>query len=95
MASLTIYPRGTAVAHGAVLRALRKEDGPARIVQSSYGFLRTEPHEPKVWEAHKGVRPWYDKVDGLTYVKNTIDWLIKKVSCVLLGIERSCQDRLN
>lgn len=70
---------GTAVAHGAVLRALRKEDGPARIVQSSYGFLRTEPHEPEVLEAHQSIRPWYDKVDGLPYVKDTIDWLIKKV----------------
>jgi hypothetical protein len=70
---------GTAVAHGAVLRALRKEDGPARIVQSSYGFLRTEPHEPEVWEAHKNIRAWYDKVDGQMYVKDTIDWLIKKV----------------
>ena len=80
--SLIRSPRGTAVAHGAVLRALRKEDGPARIVQSSYGFLRTEPHEPEEWEAHKNVRAWYDKVDGQMYVKNTIDWLIKKVSHV-------------
>jgi hypothetical protein len=79
---------GTAVAHGAVLRALRKEDGPARIVQSSYGFLRTEPHEPEVWEAHKNIRAWYDKVDGQMYVKDTIDWLIKKVRRI--HVKSSC-----
>jgi hypothetical protein len=79
---LTKLRSGTAVAHGAVLRALRKEDGPARIVQSSYGFLRTEPHEPEVWNAHQNIRAWYDKVDGQMYVKDTIDWLITKVSHV-------------
>jgi hypothetical protein len=67
---------------------LRKEDGPARIVQSSYGFLRIEPHEPEVWEAHRNIHPWYDKVDGLYYVKDTIDWLIKKVGRAALQISR-------
>ncbi|RAL67075.1 hypothetical protein DID88_007855 [Monilinia fructigena] len=36
----------TAVASGAVLRALDKKNGPERISQSSYGFLRHEPWEP-------------------------------------------------
>jgi hypothetical protein len=71
---------------GAVLRALEKEDGPARITQSSYGFLRTEPHEPEVLAAHKEVRPTIDKLDGKDYVRNTIDWLVKKVS----GTRKSC-----
>jgi hypothetical protein len=65
---------------GAVLRALEKEDGPARITQSSYGFLRTEPHDPENCQAHKEVRPTIDKLDGGKYVRNTIDWLVKKVS---------------
>jgi hypothetical protein len=73
------------VARGAVLRALRKEDGPDRIIQSSYGFLRTEPWEPDVFEAHKEAHPRYDKTDGERYVKNTIDWLIKKVSIAKLA----------
>lgn len=66
---------------GAVLRALNKEDGPSRITRSSFGFLRTEPHEPNVFPAHKApVRPTLDKLDGKKYVRNTIDWLVKKVS---------------
>jgi len=67
------------VAVGAVLRALRKEDGPARIIQSSYGFLRTEPYEPEAIEAHKDVHPWFDPLDGMKYIKNTILWFIRKV----------------
>jgi len=76
------------VACGAVLRALRKEDGPDRISQSSYGFLRTEPYEKDLETgiplipAHIGVKPHYDPVDGEPYVKNAIDWFMQKVSQV-------------
>lgn len=77
---MTLFLSGIAVSHGAVLRALRKEDGPARIIQSSYGFLRTEPLEPNVWDAHKDVHGWFDRLDGNMYVKDTIDWLVQKVS---------------
>ena len=70
------------MATGAVLRALRKEDGPARIIQSSYGILRTEPHDPKLYEAHKDARPYLEPLNGVKYVKDTIDWIIKKVSGV-------------
>ena len=66
----------TAVAHGAVLRALDKDDGPARITNSSYGFLRSEPFGE--WPEHTGVRAHTDKLDGFRYVDNTIDWLVKK-----------------
>jgi len=46
---------------------------------SSYGFLRTEPYEPEVVLAHREIkRPWHDPLDGKKYVKNTIDWLVKK-----------------
>jgi hypothetical protein len=46
----------------------------------SYGFLQTEPFEPQIIAAHKGVRPKRDKVDGEKYIDSTINWLIQKVS---------------
>ena len=61
------------------MRVFNKELGPRRIVQSSYGILRTEPFEPEVWEAHRGTRCVIDKADGERYVDGTIDWLIEKV----------------
>jgi hypothetical protein len=70
--------RSTAVACGAVIRALRKEDGPARILQTSYGFLRTEPY--RAHEAHASQKPKRDKIDGLDYIDNTIEWMINKVA---------------
>ncbi|KIM99548.1 hypothetical protein OIDMADRAFT_19679 [Oidiodendron maius Zn] len=66
----------TAIAHGAVLRAMNKEKGPKRIAQCSYGFLRTEPY--REWDEHKGVKPFIDELDGEKYVRDTIDWLVKK-----------------
>ena len=78
----TVFPllmnRSTAVARGAVLRALRKEEGPARVLQASYGFIRTERFETQA--EHVGQVPITDKVDGNKYIDNTIDWVIKKVS---------------
>lgn len=71
--------RTTAVARGAILRAMRKDDGPARIIQSSYGFLRHEELNEDACLAHKGVKGQIDKEDGRTYVRKTIDWLIVKV----------------
>jgi hypothetical protein len=75
--------RSTAVACGAVIRALRKEDGPARILQSSYGFLRTEPYGTQ--EAHASQKPKPDKIDGLDYIDNTIEWMINKVATAFLS----------
>ncbi|RHZ51804.1 Hsp70 family protein [Aspergillus thermomutatus] len=69
----------TAVACGAVLRALNRELGPVRIIQSSYGYLRTEPWDPDAIEAHRSSRPKQaDPNDGDLYVKNTIHWFLKK-----------------
>ncbi|KAG2019349.1 hypothetical protein GB937_005263 [Aspergillus fischeri] len=71
--------RDTAVASGAVLRALNRELGPVRIIQSSYGYLRTEPWDPDAIEAHRSSRPKQaDPNDGDLYVKNTICWVLKK-----------------
>ncbi|OBT51183.1 hypothetical protein VE04_08148 [Pseudogymnoascus sp. 24MN13] len=75
-----ILPRAaeTAVSSGAVLRALNKKDGPERISRSSYGFLCTEEHEPDVFPAHRGIRPFSEPLDGRKYLKYTIFWLIHK-----------------
>ena len=76
---MLIEQRGTAVASGAVLRALNKEDGPTRHIQSSYGFIRAEYYEPDVVKEQRGVNAWRDPLDGELYIKNTIDWVVKKV----------------
>ncbi|KAI9933210.1 hypothetical protein ASPWEDRAFT_42965 [Aspergillus wentii DTO 134E9] len=69
----------TAVAFGGVLRALNREDGPTRVIQSSYGFQRTEPWAPEMIDAHKHSKPLkVDPNDGDLYVKNTIFWIVKK-----------------
>lgn len=64
-----------------MLRALRKEDGPDRISKSSYGCLRAEPYngELEMMEAHQSVKPELDPLDNEEYVKDTINWFIKKV----------------
>ena len=72
-----------AVARGAVIRALRKEEGPDRTIQSSYGFRRSDPYDPDEFPEHRSVRPTEDKNDGYLYVTNTVEWLIQKVSNTL------------
>ncbi|KAF5535802.1 Hsp70 chaperone protein [Fusarium mexicanum] len=64
-----------AVASGAVLRALNKANGPDRIARSSYGILRTEPFGQ--YPEHAGLKPSYDRLDGMPYIKQTIDWVLK------------------
>ncbi|KAF2707547.1 Hsp70 family protein-like protein [Pleomassaria siparia CBS 279.74] len=74
-----IVPRNpsTAVARGAVLRALNKRLGPDRITQCSYGFLVSEPYEPEVYEEHRRTRCRINKADGEKYVDETIHWVIQ------------------
>ncbi|KAF5962661.1 Hsp70 chaperone protein [Fusarium bulbicola] len=64
-----------AVASGAILRALNKANGPERIARSSYGILRTEPFGQ--YPEHAGLKPSYDPHDGMPYIKETIDWVLK------------------
>ncbi|PVH99820.1 hypothetical protein DM02DRAFT_629036 [Periconia macrospinosa] len=73
-----LIPRSpsTAVAKGAVLRALKKRDGPERVIQCSYGFLRDELYEPHRYTAHRKARAKIDEADGERYIIDTIDWLI-------------------
>jgi hypothetical protein len=79
----TNHSSETAVSSGAVLRALNKKDGPERISRSSYGFLCTEEHEPDVFPAHRGIRPFSEPLDGRKYLKYTIFWLIHKVGILV------------
>ncbi|KAG4032827.1 hypothetical protein MFRU_006g02900 [Monilinia fructicola] len=68
----------TAVASGAVLRALDKKNGPERISQSSYGFLRYELWEPQRWHGHKKAKePEANELDGEKYVP-TVDYFMVK-----------------
>ncbi|KAH7305661.1 hypothetical protein BKA65DRAFT_520707 [Rhexocercosporidium sp. MPI-PUGE-AT-0058] len=67
----------TAVASGAVLRALNKQQGPTRQVYSSFGFLRNEPYLPDDFEGHRLAKPFRDEIDGEEYV-TAIDYFMVK-----------------
>ncbi|KAF2624064.1 hypothetical protein BU25DRAFT_348820 [Macroventuria anomochaeta] len=67
----------TAVARGAVLRALNKRFGPSRIIQCSYGFILSELYEPEEVEAHRRTKCRINKVDGERYVDGTIRWVLR------------------
>ncbi|KIW40799.1 uncharacterized protein PV06_07972 [Exophiala oligosperma] len=67
----------SAVARGAVLRALRKEDGPERISRWSYGLLWTVVYDPKN-DYHRRSATWRDPSDGQICIKDTIQWFVDK-----------------
>ncbi|KAK7917391.1 hypothetical protein PG985_010999 [Apiospora marii] len=76
---------GTTVSSGAVIRAFDKTHGPQRFARSSYGLLR---HLPKdVYDSKHQKRNHHDANERTTpapctkepYVRNTIEWFIKKV----------------
>ncbi|KUJ10151.1 uncharacterized protein LY89DRAFT_596900 [Mollisia scopiformis] len=71
-----------AVSAGAVLRALDKANGPPRVIQSSYGFLRREPIDPEIFEGHKHAYPSKDPNDGDWYV-DVINYVLHKGHPVL------------
>ncbi|CAN9285841.1 unnamed protein product [Alternaria alternata] len=74
-----IVPRNpsTAVARGAVLRALNKRFGPSRITQCSYGFLFSESYDPENIPEHRGTTCRINRVDGERYVDETIRWVLQ------------------
>ena len=85
--------RTSAVARGAVLRALRKEYGPERYSRSSFGFKRTELYDPDRYPQHTGIKPKPDPEDGLDNIDNTIYWVIQKVSfCATVQIALIAND---
>lgn len=65
----------TAVSAGAVLRALNKERGPERHARSSYGIMRSEPYGEH--KEHVSAKATRNKLDGMLYVEETIDWVLK------------------
>ncbi|EAU31233.1 predicted protein [Aspergillus terreus NIH2624] len=70
---------GTAVASGAVLCALKKEDAPARTIFSSYGLKITEPFDnanPAHVEQIKSRQP--DPNDRQPCIRDTILWFVNK-----------------
>jgi hypothetical protein len=73
----------TAVSHGAVFRALNKDDGPTRKIQSNFGFLQIEQYS-KTLPAHQAAVPTYNDTDGKRYIYDVLDWVIKKVLDVAL-----------
>ncbi|PQE05216.1 Hsp70 family protein [Rutstroemia sp. NJR-2017a BBW] len=74
----------TAVASGSVLRAIDKKNGPQRISQSSYGFLRAEPWQPEQFRGHANTQPRRSKLDGDSYV-HTINYFMIKAPNTLQG----------
>jgi hypothetical protein len=68
----------SAVARGAVLRALNKANGPERYTRTSYGVLSSDLFDKEKPE-HQGLRGRMDKADGQLYIKGTIEWVIFKV----------------
>lgn len=68
----------SAVARGAVLRALRKEFGPDRITRSSYGVLGSELYDENN-SKHRKFRVSRHPADGELYIMHTIHWVIEKV----------------
>jgi hypothetical protein len=74
---MLIFDSVTAVSTGAVLSALNKDKGPARVAQSSFGFLRAESYNPR-FTGHRGGNVERCDIDGEEYV-DTIKYFIKKV----------------
>lgn len=69
----------TAVASGAVLRALNKKNGPTRHAECSFGFLRWEPQQPEIYQSHSQNRNMavFDPDDGETYIQVINYFMIK------------------
>lgn len=78
----------SAVARGAVLRALRKENGPERFLRSSYGILRTVPYD-YTNSKHRKFRVERSSVDGELYVVQTIEWVLEKVRTIISWMSKS------
>ncbi|EXJ88661.1 hypothetical protein A1O1_05592 [Capronia coronata CBS 617.96] len=82
----------SAVARGAVLRALRKENGPGRITRSSYGILQSQRYNEDDLK-HRKFRVSRSPADGELYIMNTINWIIHKDTTVPTRYETSVKSR--
>lgn len=68
----------TIVSHGAVFRALNKENGPERKIMASFGLLQDERYNDQI-EGHTLHYITQGTLDAEGYATNVIEWLIKKV----------------
>lgn len=78
----------TVVSHGAVFRALNKEDGPQRQIMASLGVLQHEIYNPNL-RAHLLSSNRRYGMDGKSYVLEVIEWIIRKVRRLLSILPRS------
>ncbi|PNP78988.1 hypothetical protein FNYG_07650 [Fusarium nygamai] len=67
----------TVVSSGGVYQASNKANGPERIVQCSYGILRTEPL--MAHPEHRFKKVTWSPQDGTPYITNTIFWFLTRV----------------
>lgn len=82
------------MAQGAILRSLRKEHCPDRIVQFSYGYKTDEQYasdheDEEIQRAHTGAKYTCNVADEYPTIKDTIFWTIQKVRtyvCVLQSL---------
>ncbi len=83
-----------AISSGAVLRSLETSNGPPRLGQSSYGFLRKEPYQKDIWDGHKRIVPERDEVDGELYVTVINYFMIKVRFYFPMQISRGSKERV-
>ncbi|OGM45256.1 hypothetical protein ABOM_006452 [Aspergillus bombycis] len=67
----------TAVSRGGVLRALNKENGPRRKLRLNLGVRVSEPYNER-FKGHKSARWSRHHLNGKKYVKDCMDWVIRK-----------------
>ncbi|KAL2860067.1 hypothetical protein BJX68DRAFT_224268 [Aspergillus pseudodeflectus] len=70
-------PMENAVSRGGLLRALNKADGPRRKLRLNLGVCVTEEYNPRFW-GHRASQPFYHPLNGKKYVKECIEWAIRK-----------------
>jgi hypothetical protein len=75
----------TVVSHGAVFRALNKEDGPQRKIMASLGVLQYEIYNPNIKANLLSSDNRREGMDGKSYVRDVIEWLIRRVCYLLSG----------
>ncbi|KAL3454207.1 hypothetical protein BJX65DRAFT_262995 [Aspergillus insuetus] len=66
-----------AVSRGGLLRALNKDDGPRRKLRLNLGVCVTEEYNPK-FEGHCAAESFHHPLNGREYVKECIEWAIRK-----------------
>jgi hypothetical protein len=79
---LTHLPSDIAIAHGATLRSMDKNNGAPRKCRSSLGIPMNEPYD-KNFAPHKNAEAVPDKFENKKYVRDCLDWIFKLVSLII------------